>query len=189
VACDYDAALWYVPLLYLKKDILSMTGRIQHSGLGVKSFLRLEAPSLTSCLISTTAWTYLKSTTAYFQKSLGGTCSSQVHMSHCNLTPGILSHLDHGVGCLECYQIILHGRESHVSFHPVCRMTIVVTIDEGAFLEVEMGSTSGQVPGNGLADHFLELLMRVVWVFVRASAGSVELWMLGKREVICMADH
>jgi len=38
VACDYGAALWYVPLLYLKKDILSMTGRIQHSGLGVKSF-------------------------------------------------------------------------------------------------------------------------------------------------------
>jgi hypothetical protein len=75
---------------------------------------------------------------------------------HVSLQPysWYLSHLDHDVGCLECSQIILHGRESHVSSHPVCRMTIVVTIDEGAFLEVEMGSTSGQVPGNGLADHF-----------------------------------
>jgi hypothetical protein len=68
-------------------------------------------------------------------------------MSHCNLPPGNLSHLDHGVGWIECYQVILRCRESHVSSYPVCRMTTVVTIDEGVFLEVEKGSTSRSSAG------------------------------------------
>jgi hypothetical protein len=55
VACDEGAAQWYASILYLNRDILSMIGHIQHSGLSGKSFLGLEASFRTSCLISATA--------------------------------------------------------------------------------------------------------------------------------------